>query len=453
MSNASQNAWLRALLIIGLLGSAQGFAATNAPDRPELDPTGAPNSTEQIGSAPRPSSETSAGRPGDARDPTHRTPDPGSTPPAFVPREMQLLDHQLPSIPGRPASVASRASDLIKSEILVSASDLETANRQRQQLAAQDLRIKNRQMLGGLGLVLSIYRVPDDKDPDVLLAQLQQQWPEWAAEFNRRYRLQGSSGRQFARRMVALPDTTESGDGVRLAMLDAKVDTSHPALSHSKLELIDITGQDNAPSRHGTAVASLLVGRDMVEGALPEASLLAINIFTDTTDDGLQTRTDIWLRGLDRLMLNTERPSVVNMSFGGGRSELVAAALHTLQRNGIDLVAAAGNDGPDSSAMFPANQPGVIAVTSVDMDKRIARHAPQDEAITLAAPGVDIWAADLNARGYYASGTSFATPWVSAALALAKQRGETLETLIHNAEDLGEQGRDPVFGYGLVHLP
>ncbi|GGB97118.1 hypothetical protein GCM10011352_24080 [Marinobacterium zhoushanense] len=364
---------------------------------------------------------------------------------------MQLLNHQLPSIPGRPAPAVDTTSDIIKSEILVGAADLDTANRQRQLLDSLGLRIKGRQVLGGLGFVLSVYRVPEGEDPDALLAQLRQQWPELGAEFNRIYRLQGSRGRQFARRMVALPDTPNLGTGITLAMLDATVDTKHPALAHSKIDAIDITGRANAPSRHGTAVASLLVGRAMVDGALPGADLLAINIFTGGEDDGLETRTDWWLRGLDQLLLNNAKPSVVNMSFGGGRSELVAGALHTLQHSGIGLVAAAGNDGPGSSAMFPANQPGVIAVTSVDIDKRIARHAPLDDVITLAAPGVDIWAADLNAKGFYASGTSFAAPWVSGALALAKQRGETLDSLIHNAEDLGEKGHDPVFGYGLLY--
>jgi len=460
MSKAPLNIPVLTLLVVtGLLDCVQSFAAATAPGTPIRDPTGRPAGTEQTSGSTRPTAAgtTATDNTGGA-DRARETPgtETLSSPSVVTPRmtrEMQLLNHRPPDMPLRTFSPDGPATDIIKSEILVSAPDPATADRQRKLLLPLGLRIKNRQILGGLGLVLSVYRVPAEQDPDALLMRLRQQWPELKAEFNRIYRLQGTSGRQFARRMVALPDSPASGEGIILAMLDATVDTDHPALAHSKIEVVDITGQINAPTRHGTAVASLLVGRGMVDGALPGARLLAINIFADTSGEGLGTRTDWWLKGLDRLMLESDHPSVVNMSFGGGRSELVAAALDTLQQNGIDLVAAAGNDGPGSPAMFPAGHPGVVAVTSLDVDKRIAHHAPRDEAIDLAAPGVDIWAADLNARGFYASGSSFATPWVSGALALAKQRGETLQALVHNAEDLGAPGRDPVFGFGLVRGP
>ena len=61
--------------------------------------------------------------------------------------------------------------------------------------------------------------------------------------------------------------------------------------------------------------------------------------------------------------------------------------------------------------------------------------------------------------GKFASGTSYATPFVTAALALAAaaEPGAPAErlrqTLLARSRDLGARGDDPVFGHGLVQLP
>ncbi|MFN6999440.1 MAG: S8 family serine peptidase, partial [Elioraea tepidiphila] len=52
------------------------------------------------------------------------------------------------------------------------------------------------------------------------------------------------------------------------------------------------------------------------------------------------------------------------------------------------------------------------------------------------------------------SGTSYAVPFVAAALALARQGGldpaEAARRLAAAAQDLGPPGRDPIYGWGLV---
>jgi subtilisin family serine protease len=100
--------------------------------------------------------------------------------------------------------------------------------------------------------------------------------------------------------------------------------------------------------------------------------------------------------------------------------------------------------------------PGVVGVTAVDSDGNPYRKAPKGTEVDFAAPGVRIWAPSTgNADGRYFSGTSFAAPYVTAMAALALQDGvagtDALEQrLAENARDLGEAGKDPVFGWGLV---
>ena len=61
--------------------------------------------------------------------------------------------------------------------------------------------------------------------------------------------------------------------------------------------------------------------------------------------------------------------------------------------------------------------------------------------------------------GRYRSGTSYAAPFVSAALAAAldgdasRPADAAVADLVSGSADLGRKGRDPVFGWGLVKAP
>jgi len=351
-----------------------------------------------------------------------------------------------------------QAEQKIYSEILLFSKTLQEAEQQRRTLKPHGLTIKRRVVLPGLGFVLSTYRVPPQNEPEEFLRSLQGLYPDFSMEFNQRYFLQGqsSSGKQYARGVVGLAaGPPDLGQGLSLAILDAAVDVSHSVFQQSNLQYIDATGQNAAPSNHGTAVASLFIGQgNPVDGAVPKADLLAINIFSLNAEGKQETRTDWWLKGLNEIAGAEPRPSVVNMSFGGLYSPLAAFAISHLASDMV-FVAAAGNSGKNSPVMFPASLDEVVAVTAVDVKNRVYKQASLGEEIALSAPGVDIWVAGLEG-GYYASGTSFAAPWVSAVMGLTAQQGvareSVLENVLNEAKDLGEPGADPVYGRGLVTI-
>ena len=76
--------------------------------------------------------------------------------------------------------------------------------------------------------------------------------------------------------------------------------------------------------------------------------------------------------------------------------------------------------------------------------------------IELAAPGVDIYSTWLNGGYANESGTSMAAPFVSGTAALIKSKNlfmnsqEIRDILDYNAIDLGDMGKDKIYGFGLV---
>jgi minor extracellular protease Epr len=100
--------------------------------------------------------------------------------------------------------------------------------------------------------------------------------------------------------------------------------------------------------------------------------------------------------------------------------------------------------------VYPAALDGVVAVTAVDVALAPWPQASPGPHVALAAPGVDLY----TAGDKYRSGTSFAAPFATVALALERERGGAgaPARVLAAARDLGPPGRDPVFGAGLVQL-
>jgi len=94
-------------------------------------------------------------------------------------------------------------------------------------------------------------------------------------------------------------------------------------------------------------------------------------------------------------------------------------------------------------------------VTGVDRHARVFAQAVRGPHIAFAAPGVGLpvlLAADRPPVTRW--GTSYAVPFVAAALALARAAGldaaDAAARLAAAARDLGPPGRDPIYGWGLV---
>jgi hypothetical protein len=285
--------------------------------------------------------------------------------------------------------------------------------------------------------------------------------PAAIVDFNHYYRPDADDGcdgnRCFVRHIAGWP----LGDrlpgcraGRPVGLIDTQINIRHPSLAESTITSIPLADNelDRSEARHGTAVAALLVGKGEVTGLLAGWHLIAVDAFRK---GDVATSLDL-VRAID--ILATRNVGVINMSLSGPDNVLLRRMIADAAKRDIVLVAAAGNDGPRAKPAFPAAYPDVIAVTAVDRNKRVYRHAAQGNHIDIAAPGVQVWTAASVSGQRPRNGTSFASPFVAAAAALIKSdnpgfSSEEVRIVLENeADDLGEPGRDNVFGWGLVDI-
>ncbi|SNR54443.1 Subtilase family protein [Paracoccus sediminis] len=220
------------------------------------------------------------------------------------------------------------------------------------------------------------------------------------------------------------------------------------------------TGSKPAPSDllHGTAVAALLVGNadSRSPGLVPQAELVAVDAFQKVAQD---QRMDAFalIEALDYLTAQNVR--IVNLSLAGPPNAALAGQVGQMAAADILMIAAAGNGGPRAAPAYPAAYDAVLAVTAVDRRGQVYRRANRGDHIDLAAPGVNVWTAASIRGARTKTGTSYAAPFVTAAAALLWQRDPSLsaaqlrDRLRASARDLGADGRDAIFGDGLIAAP
>lgn len=243
-----------------------------------------------------------------------------------------------------------------------------------------------------------------------------------------------------------------------IGVVDTGVNTDHDMLVGANLtvESSGDLGAEPSEHKHGTAIVAMFVGngQDRVPGLAPAARLLVVDPFVRVGGD---ERSDVFslAAALDRI--GEAGVTVANLSLAGPENAVLQSAVQRLQEQGIALVAAVGNGGPRSQPLFPAAYPGVVGVTAVDSNSAIYRRAVQGPHVSFAAPGVDIHTAASISGVRPQTGTSFAVPFVATALAAAMADGTqldlALDELAANSRDLGDPGRDAVFGWGLVQIP
>ena len=193
----------------------------------------------------------------------------------------------------------------------------------------------------------------------------------------------------------------------------------------------------------------MLVG----EGRLNNAELLAASVVAQDENGATYSGVEPMLRALDWLV--REDVSLINVSLAGPYNGTLAKGFDLAVDKGVMIVAAVGNDGPDARPRYPAALKSVFAATAVDSAKEVYEKAVRGQHVDFAAPGVDVFV-PTKGGGRYISGTSVAAPFATARLAildgLSKKNdiNDIRAKLSKLTEDLGEGGRDPVFGDGLI---
>jgi len=183
---------------------------------------------------------------------------------------------------------------------------------------------------------------------------------------------------------------------------------------------------DTDRNGHGTHVASTVGGKDY--GVARHSELVGVKVLGD---NGSGTTAGV-IAGVDYSIANSNshgRPSVINMSLGGGYSAALNGAVDAAVDNNIVTVVAAGNSNADACNASPASADEVVSVGSTDVgvsetDVRsyFSNFGP---CVDVFAPGSDITAAWIGTPTAIRtiSGTSMASPHVCGVAAL--MRSET----------------------------
>lgn len=324
--------------------------------------------------------------------------------------------------------------------------------------------------IGTLDSTIRRLRVPSGTSLDAALQAIRQLPTGQAADFNHFYRMSEGITPQCEGLHCATfdliswkPPTSSlascSQAAVTIGLIDTDINPDHEAFIGSQLSVLDFdTGQKaGSGAQHGTAVAAILVAsrQERAHGLLPEAKLIAIDAFYTA---GRDERSDVFnlVQAMDKLA--AAEVKIINMSLAGPHNALLEQMVARLSDAQILIVSAAGNDGPRAAPVFPGAYDPVLTTTAVDASGRVYRRAGRGPHVDLAAPGVEVWTA-ASVRGVRTkTGTSFATPFATAAAAILMSEqpdmtvAEVKSFLRDTALDLGDEGPDEVFGAGLVQF-
>jgi subtilisin family serine protease len=254
---------------------------------------------------------------------------------------------------------------------------------------------------------------------------------------------------------LARAHQTTTGAGVRVAVLDTGVDTTHPLLAGRLLPGHDFVDDDKDPSEmgsrtnpafgHGTHVAGLVA---MVAPAakimplrildadgmgnvwvLAEALLFAMDPDGNpNTDDGahvinLSLGTLTRTRLMDSIALIASCGSEVADDPIADRTDPGYAddRARCAKGFGAVVVAAAGNEGSANVKEYPAAEGayGLLAVAASTSAKKLALFSNSGSWVQLAAPGEGITSAVPGGYGTW-SGTSMASPLAAGTVALVR---------------------------------
>lgn len=149
---------------------------------------------------------------------------------------------------------------------------------------------------------------------------------------------------------------------------------------------------------------------------------------------------------------------VINFSLGGGTTPIqsIEDALAASVAKGVVYCVAAGNS--SGAVQYPGLSVYTKAVSSIDRDLSLSYYSSRGPEVDYTAPGNGILSTYKGNTYATLSGTSMATPFVTSLVAIAmsvwpKLTSEDLPAYFEQiAEDLGESGKDNLFGYGLVFV-
>lgn len=245
------------------------------------------------------------------------------------------------------------------------------------------------------------------------------------------------------------------GNEIRVAVIDSGC-YAHEELKGNLLtgwNFITKTNDVTDNVGHGTHVSGIIAGRmnsTGVVGVAPKAKIVPLKCF----DNGVTT-TSAMLNSAIFSAIDDFDCKIINMSWGMLSKTALKTAIDYAWSNGAILISSSGKTG-DSSKYYPAAYDNVIGVASINMDKTRSSFSNYNEGVNISAPGYRIESTSSKDGYEKMNGTSMAAPHIAGLAALALSADKTItneeffELVTDTAEDLGDEGYDVKFGWGLA---
>ena len=269
-----------------------------------------------------------------------------------------------------------------------------------------------------------------------------------------------SVGSDYAKAIVE--SNIDDYDEVVVGVFDTGVDYTHELLADRVIDTsfnMSASGAENDSmddQGHGSSVAGII--------AECTPSNVKIMPYKVVDEDGYMTLSEC-VAAMEYILNSNNKPDIMNMSIGGymfdeGMSietELVAKMV----KQGITVCVASGNDNLPVKYCTPADCETAITVGAYDYTNHICSFSNYGEEVDIAAPGYEIYTVDIWKNSGYTtdfSGTSAATPFVSAACAYILMQNNKLspaevkEKLKNAAIYMGED-EEQYYGSGMLNFP
>lgn len=307
--------------------------------------------------------------------------------------------------------------------------------------------------LSNLGVTIALYQLSSYADAVRLRDELRQVHPDWTVDLNGIQEPLGARLYAFEQMQFSQVNANASAlKKIRMGVIDGPFNDDAPLkVSHVSQHIV-LPNEDQAASpQHGNAIASLIAGAPLSNGFVGAAPNVNLSwaIATRQINGRESTNSFLMSKALDWLL--GQRVGLINISMGGAGDSVLAAVFRQVERQSVVVLAAAGNGGASAAPVYPAAFESVLAVTAVDSAQKNYRQANRGDYIDVSASGVDVWTPTSG----YVSGTSYASALAAGALARlggAGSKSSAVAKLCRNAIDLGEAGKDEVYGCGLLQL-